>query len=91
MTGSQAPDSAYVYFTLTHDGQRWIASNREVVAGGETLEALDADIRNKLGSRFSIQKGTTIQVNMEYDYGTMPLWIRQYHPYYFRRVVYLEF
>ena len=73
---------------LTHDGRKWIARNHEFVATGVTLEELDENVRCKLKDMF--KKGEKIEVKMEYDYRTFPLWMTQYHPYYLHRVIHVE-
>ncbi len=78
-----------VSFDLIHDGERWIAKNEDVVASGETFDELDEDIKTKLKEKFNLVG--RVKVTMEFDYRTIPVWIRQYHPYYLHRVVFLEF
>lgn len=78
-------------FLLTHNGKDWIAKNGDNLARGRTLEELDEQLRNKVKEKYCFEKGTRVEVNMEFDYKTIPFWITQYHPYYFNRAIYVDF
>ncbi len=78
-----------VSFDLIYDGERWIAKNDDIVASGETFDELDEDIKTKLEKRSDFTG--KVKVTMEFDYRTIPAWIRQYHPYYLHRVILFEF
>jgi hypothetical protein len=77
-----------VSFDLIHDGEKWIAKNDDITASGKTLDELDENIKTELKAKF--REGTKVKVTMELDYRTIPTWIRQYHPYYFYRTIYVD-
>lgn len=63
---------------------RWIAEGEGIKVSADTLEELDKVVESKL--REMGYKGE-IEVYMEFDYSTIPQWIRQFHPHYFNRSV----
>ena len=64
--------------------EKWIAKGEILEVSAETLEDLDKAIEEELK-----KKGFRgeIKVYMEFDYSTIPQWIRQFHPHYFNREI----
>ena len=74
---------------IVHDGEKWIASNEDLVVEGRTLPELDACLARALRQtgRYS---GSKVTVFMGFDFNTIPSWIRQYRSHYFNRYVHVE-
>lgn len=81
---------ADVELTLSHDGQDWIASNGDLVARGETLSDLDADVERALRERDPSARHQRITIFMGFDFSLFPTWLRQYHAHYFNRYLTIE-
>lgn len=76
-----------VCFDVYHNGREWVAKNNRLVVSGKTMEELDRNLKNKLGSMFR-GKVKKVKVTMELDYRkNLPHWMWQYHPYYFYRTI----
>lgn len=72
---------------LTHDGDKWIVQNEQMVASGETLNDLDEDVIRALQKSGNYAAGAQLTVFMGFDFDTIPQWLRQYHNHYFNRCV----
>jgi hypothetical protein len=57
---------------------------------GETLSALDDDIKRALQESGSHPAGARLTVFMGFDFDTIPVWLRQYHNHYFNRFISVE-
>ena len=74
-------------FTLTHDGQNWIAKNNQFTAEADTIESLDQKVKNILREKNFIKSGETKRIRFVFDNSTIPQWIRQYSNHYFNRII----
>ncbi len=77
-------------FNLSHDGDRWIGRYGDLVACGETMQLLDADICRVLQDSGQFPHGTRVQIFLGFDFDTIPTWMRQYHSHYFNRLVTID-
>jgi hypothetical protein len=75
---------------LIHDGKQWVARQAEISAWGETLPELDDHLVTVLRQSGQFPPATQIKVLMNFDFETIPTWLRQYAYHYFNRYVYLE-
>ncbi len=78
---------AQLEFKLSHDGDRWIGRNGDLVVSGETMQLLDNDICRVLQLSGQFPRGTRVRVFLGFDFDTIPTWLRQYHSHYFNRLV----
>ena len=78
-------------FTFIHDGKQWIVWDEEIKASGRDLAELDSNLRSELGSLYEFQPGTRLEVKMDFDYSTIPEWMKEYQPYYIHRNVEFTF
>ncbi|HEC12350.1 MAG TPA: hypothetical protein ENI80_03730 [Acidiferrobacteraceae bacterium] len=78
---------ADVELKLTHDGNKWIGQNEQIVASGESLNDLDEEVKCALQKSGSYAAGAQLTVFMGFDFETFPRWLRQYHNHYFNRCV----
>jgi len=69
-------------FDLNFDRTHWICSNSDVSLRADSLENLDAKIKNYLQKKY--KKGN-FKVKMFFDFDRFPLWMRQYMAHYFNR------
>ncbi len=81
---------ADVELTLVHDGKQWIGRNNSLHARGETLSALDDDVKRALRECGDHPAGARLTVFMGFDFDTIPVWLRQYHNHYFNRFISVE-
>ncbi len=81
---------ADVELSLIHDGAQWVGYNGALAARGDTLEALDHDVRRALQTTGDYPAGTKVTVFMAFDFETIPIWLRQYHAHYFNRYVAID-
>jgi len=75
---------------LIHDGKHWVARQAEIAAWGETLPELDEHLVTVLRQSGQFPQATRIKVLMNFDFDTIPTWLRQYAYHYFNRSIYLE-
>lgn len=78
---------ADVELILTHDGDKWIGQNEQMVASGKTFSELDEEVKRALQKAGSYAAGDRFTVFMGFDFETIPRWLRQYHTHYFNRYV----
>lgn len=78
---------ADVEFELIHDGKQWVVNSDHMQAAGETLNALDEDVRRVLLESGDFPQGARVRVFMGFDFDTFPTRLRQYHDHYFNRLV----
>lgn len=77
--------------TFIHDGTQWIVWDEGIEASGRDLAELDSNLRRELGSLYGFQPGTQLEVKMDFDYSTIPKWMKEYQPYYIHRNVEFTF
>lgn len=75
---------------LVHDGIKWIAHHEDFKAYGQTLLELDRDLAKCLLDSKLFAENSDITVLMAFDYGCIPIWIRQYAYHYFNRHIRLN-
>jgi hypothetical protein len=75
--------------TLTYDYRNnlWIAKCDDFAVKAGDLTELDKKIANEL--RKKGYKGR-VKLRMQFDYYTIPEWMRQFHPHYFDRIVEID-
>lgn len=78
---------ADVELILTHDGDKWIGQNDQMVASGKTFGELDEEVIRSLRKTGNYTTGAQLTVFMGFDFDTIPRWLRQYHSHYFNRYV----
>lgn len=78
---------ADVELILTHDGDKWIGQNDQMVASGKTFGELDEEVIRSLRKIGNYTTGAQLTVFMGFDFDTFPQWLRQYHSHYFNRYV----
>ena len=71
-----------INFDLNFDQTHWICSNTDISLRADSLENLDAEIKNYLQKKY--KKGD-FKVKMFFDFERFPLWMRQYMAHYFNR------
>ena len=74
-------------FTLTHDGDRWIATRGSLSATGATLEELDRNLIAMVEGELGESDSSGLRIRMTFDNSAIPEWIRQYSNHYFNRIV----
>ncbi|SFW31191.1 DUF5395 domain-containing protein [Nitrosovibrio sp. Nv17] len=72
---------------LIHDGNCWIACHPVFEAQGRDLSELDLNLAGCLERARLFPGRTEITVFMAFDFGCIPIWIRQYAYHYFNRHV----
>ena len=71
-----------INFELNFDQTHWICSNSDVSLRADSLEDLDAEIKNYLQKKYETGN---FKVKMFFDFDRFPLWMRQYMAHYFNR------
>ncbi len=77
-----------LHFVLNYEDGRWKTDNGQLRAEGKTLTELDEKLKSLLvRQKNKNEDNERIKVTMEFNYGSIPSWIVQYHPYYMYRVI----
>ncbi len=76
-----------INFTLSHDGIDWICQNSIIKVKGNNFAALDTNLCKELKQIPEYETVKEVEVLMNFDYSTIPLWLRQYMAHYFNRKV----
>lgn len=74
---------------LTHDGDVWIAQNRNIRVEARTLAEVDRLVGAAAG-RMMRASADQIVVRMCFDNAQIPQWMRQFSGHYFNRVVTID-
>jgi len=77
--------------TFIHDGTKWIVWDEGIKASGRDLAELDTNLRSELNNIYKFKPGTQLEVKMDFDYSTIPEWMKEYQPYYIHRNVEFTF
>ncbi len=75
---------------LVHDGCKWLATGCGFKVSGSSLAELDLSIKKAIINSGRFAKGSRIKIDLTYDFDTIPVWLRQYMPYYFNRHLEIE-
>ncbi len=74
---------------ISHDGEKWIATNDSIAIEGRSFPELDANLVESLRETGRYD-GSRLTVFMGFDITTIPSWIHQYAPHYFNRYVHVD-
>jgi len=80
-----------IQMSFIHDGTHWIARDTSLEVAGKSLSELDSKLRQEIQKIYTPGRGTSIAVNLDFDYSTIPYWMTQYHPYYIHRRLEFEY
>jgi hypothetical protein len=76
-----------IEFTVSHDGEHWIAKKGELRAEARSLAHLDQEVKRLLKEEGALRSGGTLEVLMAFDTASIPRWLHQYHQHYFNRIL----